>query len=160
MKRTVLAPAVVATTVTLSCGAALAVTLNGGPGPDALHGTHERGRIDGNGGSDSILGLGAADLLVGDTGNDAVAGASGDDNLKGGSGADSLSGGSGDDAIDGGFAEDDLRGGAGADEIRSQDLDAGASAIGTSWTAGRAHVTADFEDRVASNCVSVVVGGF
>jgi len=62
-------------------GKAKAERLNGGAGPDTIHG---------NGGNDRISGGAGADKLYGDAGNDTITGGSGRDSMSGGAGNDTI----------------------------------------------------------------------
>lgn len=102
--------------------AALAATIDGGPGNDHLRGTNAADTINGHGGNDRILGRGGADELRGGPGNDRVFGGRGDDVMSGDANDtgdrtsfDFLAGGQGNDVIDGGDSADRIHGGAGND---------------------------------------------
>src|SRR5436309_3087464 len=70
--------------------AALAATINGGPGDERLKGTRFADTIDGNGGNDRIRGLAGDDQLTGGPGNDRVFGGQGNDTIFGVQGNDRL----------------------------------------------------------------------
>lgn len=103
MRRTILLLAVMAATLVLGSGMALAVTKVGTDGPDRLIGTDEE---------DNLLGLGDGDYLEGRAAAD---------DLKGGGGEDEARGGDGRDFIVGGRGNDILRGGPGNDHIEADD---------------------------------------
>ncbi|TML97452.1 MAG: calcium-binding protein [Actinobacteria bacterium] len=81
--------------------AAMAATIQGGPGNERLRGTRGPDRIDGNAGNDRIFGLAGDDVLIGGPGNDRVLGGPGNDRIFGVQGNDWLSGGPGDDTVSG-----------------------------------------------------------
>jgi Ca2+-binding RTX toxin-like protein len=105
--------------------AALAATVDGGPGGERLRGTNVADTINGNGGNDRIGGRGGDDDLDGGTGNDRMSGGSGDDVQGGGAGndvifanrgVDSSSGGDGDDVL-WALARADVARGPGVDQV-------------------------------------------
>jgi Ca2+-binding RTX toxin-like protein len=102
--------------------AALAATIEGGPGNEHLRGTNAADQINGNGGNDRIFGRGGPDQLKGGPGNDRVFGGRGDDAISGDANDagdrtsfDFLSGNSGNDTINGGDSADRIFGGSGND---------------------------------------------
>jgi Ca2+-binding RTX toxin-like protein len=125
--------AAIASATLIVPAAALAATIDGGPGNERLRGTHFADTINGNGGNDRILGRGGNDKLNGGSGNDRVFGSLGNDVIAGVQGNDLLSGGPGDDTITGdangvgdrtsfdrvygGSGNDTLKGGDSADRI-------------------------------------------
>lgn len=136
MRRTMTLLTLMAATLILVSGMALAVVRTGGPGDDTLRGTNDSDALSGNGGDDDLLGLGGPDALSGGEGRDAVlggnelgpkggdkvlAGGPGDDFVGGGRGADALAGGPGNDFLQAGtFREQDqdtIAGGDGRDAI-------------------------------------------
>jgi len=104
--------AVMAATLVLVSGVALAVARSGGPGDDTLRGTDGSDALSGNGGDDDLLGLRGKDALSGGAGRDAVLGGNemgpraGDRALSGGPGRDFVGGGKGSDALSGGEGGD------------------------------------------------------
>ncbi|MDP8900047.1 MAG: hypothetical protein M3N33_02655 [Actinomycetota bacterium] len=108
MRRTMLLLTVMAATLVLASGVALAVARSGGPGDDTLRGSNGADALSGNGGDDDLLGLGGRDALSGGEGRDAVLGGNeagpkgGDKSLAGGPGGDFVGGGRGEDALSGG----------------------------------------------------------
>jgi len=120
--------------------------ISGSPGDDC---------IDGGPGNDRIAGLGGADTLEGAAGNDLLTGGAGADALFGGPGKDRLSGGGGADSLTdvperyeaAGLAAtlNRVTAGAGPDRV---DTANGRRDI-VHCGAGRDHVTADREDRLA-----------
>jgi hypothetical protein len=134
--------AVVAASVTLTTGAALAATLSCSPGvpcyghdgPDTFDGTAAHEVVLGNGGDDVLSGKGGPDWLYGDDqvdtshdGDDTLSGGSGDDFLFGYGGNDHLLGGGGADTIyareEGSVnhGKDSVKGGKGDDTIYADD---------------------------------------
>ncbi len=112
MRRVVLLVAMMATTLVLASGLALAVNKVGTDGPDTLRGTNGPDNLFGNGGNDDLFGLGGRDDLAGGEGNDWVLGGNerrpggGDKNLAGGSGNDGIIPGVGSDKAVGGEGND------------------------------------------------------
>ncbi|WLQ13889.1 calcium-binding protein [Hahella aquimaris] len=86
-------------------------------GNDTVYGTHERNRMEGLGGNDTLIGEGGDDELLGGAGDDTLNGGLGDDRLEGGEGNDRLEGKDGDDVLQGGAGNDTLIGGTGADVL-------------------------------------------
>ena len=129
MRRTMTLLAVMAATLILASGMALAVARSGGPGDDTLRGTNGPDALSGNGGDDDLLGFGGPDALSGGDGRDAVLGGNevgpkgGDKSLAGGPGGDFVGGGRGEDALSGGSGDDFLQ--AGSFRDREQDSIAG-----------------------------------
>jgi len=125
MKRTIMLLMVMAATLILASGVALAVVRSGGPGDDTLRGTNGADALSGNGGADDLLGLGGRDALSGGEGRDAVLGGNevgpkgGDKSLAGGPGGDFVGGGRGEDALSGGPGDDFLQAGT----LREQEQD-------------------------------------
>ena len=62
MRRVILLLMLVAATLLVASGVALAVTKAGGPGPDVLRGTDGRDLLDGRGGDDVLFGRGATTI--------------------------------------------------------------------------------------------------
>ncbi len=135
MRRAILLVAMMALTLLVASGVALAINKIGTNGPDTLMGTNGNDNLLGLGGNDDIFGLKGHDNLLGGPGKDwVIAGgfedqsAEGDKNLEGGPGNDGilagqgsdnvLAGGGNDEIIDGDFREfshDNIAGGAGKD---------------------------------------------
>src|SRR3712207_5404374 len=96
MRRVILLLAVMAATLVLASGVALAVNKVGTGGPDTLRGTNGDDNLVGLGGNDVLFGLGGSDNLLGEEGNDWVLGGNerrpggGDKNLVGGPGNDGI----------------------------------------------------------------------
>ena len=64
MRRAILLVAMMALTLLVASGVALAVTKIGGPGPDTLRGTNGADNLLGNGGNDVLYALGGEDNLL------------------------------------------------------------------------------------------------
>jgi Ca2+-binding RTX toxin-like protein len=171
MRRFVLLLTVMAVTLVVSSGVALAVNKVGTNGPDTLRGTNGADNLLGHGGNDVLYALGGNKNLVGGPGNDGVEGGLGSDTLLGGSGNDFADGGPGSDNISGGEGNDfvvdgERRGSAGATDILTGGdgndvLDAAGKPAGRGFlTCGRGfdRVLADTEDVVAPDCEKVAVG--
>jgi hypothetical protein len=113
MKRATLLAVLMALTVALSAGVALALNdidcpnrsgnrCLGTNGNDLMTGTKNADEISGRLGNDTIRGQQSGDRLGGDIGKDTLYGKVGGDNIKGGPGADYLDGGAGNDRLAGG----------------------------------------------------------
>jgi len=117
MRRVILLLTVMAATLVLASGVALAVTKIGTDGPDHLVGTNGDDNLLGKGGNDKLYALRGRDNLLGGSGKDLVLGGNarramgGDKNLVGGSGDDIVGGGLGTDNVVGGEGNDVLCGG-------------------------------------------------
>jgi Ca2+-binding RTX toxin-like protein len=113
MRRVTLLAAVMAVTLLLASGIALAVNKIGGPGPNTLRGTKGSDNLLGRGGNDQLFGRGGRDNLLGGRGKDVVfGGTGGDHNLVGGQGNDAIIAGQGSDNALGGGGNDLLIDGA------------------------------------------------
>jgi Ca2+-binding RTX toxin-like protein len=111
MKRATLLAVLVALTVALSAGAALAALNNincpnrdnnrcvGTPQDDKLGGTPEADKMYGRGGHDVFVGFGGNDLQKGLSGDDRLQGGPDNDKLLAGNGLDEAYGSTGDDSI-------------------------------------------------------------
>ena len=84
--------------------------IEGGPGPDVLHGTLD---------DDTLSGRDANDVLIDTYGEDVLNGGAGNDRLEGGEEADLLLGAGGNDLIRGGGGRDRIYGGPGRDRIEA-----------------------------------------
>jgi len=129
----------VAVTLVVVSGVALAVTRVGGPGPDALSGSDRRDTLVGKGGGDSLNGLQRNDNLYGNRGQDAI---------KGGRGADVLDAGPRNES-----ARDALDGGRGNDRLRVRNVPAAQDVV--SCGRGFDRVFADRLDVVDGDCERV-----
>ena len=170
MRRLVLALAVMAVTLVVAGGVALAVNKIGTNGPDTLRGTNGDDNLIGKGGNDRLFALNGRDNLVGGPGKDWVdthpTGArSGNKNLQGGPGNDIVFGGRGSDNVLGDAGDDFL-----VDGPRRDSLDKLSGADGNDffWVnnipaakdivvcdGGFDWVLADRKDLVAPNCERV-----
>ena len=112
MRRVILLLSVMAATLVVASGVALAVTKIGTNGPDTLRGTNGADNLLGKGGNDVLYGLGGSDNLLGGEGKDWVLGGGerriggGDKNLAGGPGNDAVIAGQGSDNASGGGGND------------------------------------------------------
>src|SRR5829696_8566574 len=163
MRRLILLLTMMAATLVVASGVALAVTKIGTNGPDTLKGTNA---------ADTLIGKGANDVLfnlVGGPGNDGVLGGEDSDTLTGNSGNDAVNGGPGSDKILGGEGNDyllagDRRGGATDTLIGGEGndvldlIDKPAKRDVVTCGGGFDRVLADTEDAVAPDCEKVAVG--
>src|SRR5215213_5261346 len=112
MRRVILLLTVMAATLVLASGVALAVTKIGTNGPDTLRGTNGADNLLGKGANDRLFSLAGRDNLLGGPGKDVVFGgrivgsccqdndfSGGDKNVLGGPGNDDVNGGRGSDNI-------------------------------------------------------------
>lgn len=143
-------------------GFALAATLNGTNGPDALKGGPGGDRINGRGGADLLRGLGGRDRLAGGGGGDSLSGGRDKDKLAGGAGADLLDGGRATDRLDGGKGRDGYamvagvpQGSPGNDVIDARDGEADEINCG----AGFDKVFVDKVEDGVYDCEKVIVPG-
>jgi Ca2+-binding RTX toxin-like protein len=114
MRRVVLLLTVMAATLVLASGVALAVAKIGTNGPDTLRGTNGNDDLSGRDGQDDLFSLNGIDNMLGGAGRDNVwAG----NERRPGAGDKNLQGGSGNDAVLGGFGTDSLLGGTGNDLV-------------------------------------------
>ena len=145
MRRAILLLTVLAVTLVVASGVALAVTSQGGPGNDVVLGTDGPDDLGGGYGSDTIVGLGGKDFLwggdrppspgafpppeVGPNNDDIMTGGTDNDFLWGNRGSDRIVGGTGDDILlDGesaGGAYDILIGSTGNDVLYPRNVPAG-----------------------------------
>jgi Ca2+-binding RTX toxin-like protein len=169
MRRVTLLAAVMAVTLLLASGVALAVNKIGGPGPNTLRGTKGSDNLLGRGGNDQLFGRGGRDNLLGGRGKDVVfGGTGGDHNLVGGQGNDAIIAGQGSDnalggggndlLIDGALHEssnDTFVGGPGNDVLVVSHVPAFRDVV----VCGRGfdRVAADPKDTVASDCEKVSI---
>src|ERR687893_439367 len=132
MRRAILLVTMMAVSLLLASGVALAVNKVGTSGPDTLRGTNGSDNLLGKGGNDVLWGLGGSDNLLGGEGKDWVLagnerrfqggdknldGGPGNDGVVGGNGSDNALGGSGNDFVDGWRGSDDISGGDGNDYL-------------------------------------------
>jgi Ca2+-binding RTX toxin-like protein len=92
MRRVILLVVVMAATLVVASGLALADIIVGDGGDNHLVGTNGNDDISGAAGNDDIFGLGGQDRLFGDSGHDEVRGGNGADRLHAGLGNDRLLG--------------------------------------------------------------------
>jgi hypothetical protein len=175
MRRVILLLAVMAATLVVASGVALAVNKVGTNGPDTLRGTNGDDNLVGLGGNDDLFGLGGRDNLLGGEGKDWVLGGNergrpggGDKNLAGGPGNDVVFGGKGSDKVVGDagndylidgptreFSLDRLSGGDGNDVFLVENVPAVKDIV--TCGGGFDRVLADTEDVVAPDCERVVI---
>jgi Ca2+-binding RTX toxin-like protein len=176
MRRVILLLTVMAATLVLASGVALALTKIGTNGPDTLRGTNGNDNLLGKGGNDRLFALNGRDTLLGGPGKDWVDthpkearrghknlfGGPGNDIVIGGWDSDNVVGEEGNDLLfdgpDRDVALDKLSGGAGTDVIgvASLRLKATAADIVTCGS-GFDRVVADTKDVVAPDCEKVVL---
>jgi RTX calcium-binding nonapeptide repeat (4 copies) len=174
MRRLILAFAVMAVTLVVAGGVALAVNKVGTDGPDTLRGTNGDDNLIGSGGNDKLVSLNGRDNLLGGPGKDCLLcvtenrffagdkillGGPGNDLVWAGKGSDTVAGGEGNDLLpDDGVSEfsiDRFSGGPGDDVIdvmhhrSARDLVVCGS--------GFDRVAANSKDAVAADCEKVVV---
>ena len=112
MQRVILLLTMMAATLVVASGVALAVNKMGTNGPDTLKGTNGADNLFGNGGNDTLFSFAGNDNLLGGAGKDEVLG--GDErNPKGGN--KNLVGGPDNDVVYTGFGSDKAVGGTGND---------------------------------------------
>jgi Ca2+-binding RTX toxin-like protein len=104
MRRTLLLVAMMAVSLLVASGVALAVNKIGTDGPDTLRGTNGNDNLIGRGGNDRLIPLDGRDNLLGGPGKDVVGTdptqvRRGDKNLQGGPGNDIVFGSSGTDNV-------------------------------------------------------------
>ncbi len=174
MRRTILLVAMMAVSLLVASGVALAVNKIGTDGPDTLRGTNGNDTLIGKGGNDNLFGLRGSDNLLGGEGKDNVLAGDerrlgrGDKNLVGGPGNDFVFSGKGSDNIVGGegndflfecclreFSKDTLSGGSGNDVIDVSHKPAVQDVV--TCGSGFDRVLSDRADRVAPDCEKVVV---
>jgi Ca2+-binding RTX toxin-like protein len=176
MKRILLLFLVMAVSLAVASGVALAINKNGTDGPDTLRGTNRADTLVGNGGNDVLSGLAGRDHLVGGRGKDwllsgnknffgtgdkKLVGGPGNDGIHAGEGSDYVEAGSGNDLmIDGSLSEsshDNFAGGEGNDVIIVNH----APAFEDRVVCGEGFdvVGADRKDVVAPNCEKVGIIG-
>jgi len=104
-------------------GNAIANTITGGSGNDALYGMGGNDQLNGGAGNDALDGGDGADTLQGGAGNDKLTGGAGNDRLEGGQGDDILNGGAGNDTFvfSAGFGRDRITGGFDSNPSGGQD---------------------------------------
>src|SRR5215217_7142125 len=148
MRRTIVLLAIIALTVLVASGVALAVTKIGGPGPDHLKGTNGADNLIGQGGNDTLLALAGNDDLIGGPGKDVVVGGKGSDNVLGSEGNDLVS-----DGPNREFSTDKLSAGGGTDVVGVFNDPAFKDIV--TCAGGFDRVFADKKDLVAPDCEKV-----
>ena len=175
MRRLILAFAVMAMTLVVAGGVALAVNKIGTNGPDTLRGTNGDDTLIGKGGNDTLLSLRGRDNLLGGPGKDcllcvtaSLRNTGGDKILLGGPGNDDVWAGKGSDIVVGGegndlliddvfreFSKDKFSGGPGNDVIDVMHYRSARDLVVCG--SGFDRVAADRKDVVAPDCEKVVV---
>ncbi len=123
MRGVILLLTMMAATLVVASGVALAVNKMGTNGPDTLKGTNGADYLLGKGGNDVLFSLAGRDTLLGEEGKDWVLGGNdqrpfgGDKNLLGGPGNDGVLGGEDSDNLTGNSGNDFADGGLGSDKI-------------------------------------------
>jgi hypothetical protein len=177
MRWAILVVAVMALTLLVASGLALAVNKVGTDGRNFLKGTDKADNLIGNDANDLIFGLAGNDNLLGGSGKDIVFGGTferslgGSKNVAGGDGNDFVAGGKGSDKIMGGAGNDYLFEGAepGVAKLDSLFAGAGNDAVWVlNWDptgkdvlscgSGFDRVLADRTDSIADDCEKVFVG--
>jgi Ca2+-binding RTX toxin-like protein len=175
MRRVVLLLALMAATLVVASGVALAVNKIGTDGPDTLRGTNGDDNLIGKGGDDVLHSLNGRDTLLGGSGKDCLVCLTrqgrffaGDKNLLGGPGNDFIWTGKGSDDVVGAegndllnddwireYSEDDFSGGPGNDVIDVMHYRSARDRVVCGG--GFDRVAADSKDVVAPDCEKVVV---
>src|SRR5215212_5376815 len=175
MRRAILVVAVMALTLLVASGLALAVNKVGTDGRDFLKGTDKADNLLGNDANDLIFGLAGNDNLLGGSGKDIVfggtferslggsknvAGGDGNDVVLGGKGSDNVIGQEGNDLLADGNepnpVKDTLNGGDGNDVFFVWNDPAGKDVVACGD--GLDRVSADRADALADDCEKVFVG--
>jgi hypothetical protein len=132
MRRVILLLTMMAATLVVASGVALAVNKIGTNGPDTLKGTNGADKLLGKGANDVLFSLAGRDTLLGEEGKDWVLGGNeqrplggeknlvggpGNDGVLGGKDSDTLTGNSGNDFVNGDFGPDNILGGEGNDYL-------------------------------------------
>ena len=166
---------VMAGTLVVASGVAMAVNKIGTNGPDTLRGTNGDDNLSGRGGNDVLYSLAGRDNLLGGPGNDCLLCVTqenrffaGDKNLLGGPGNDFVWAGKGSDNVEGGegndllpddgvreFSEDRFSGGPGDDVIDVLHYRSARDRVVCG--SGFDRVAANKKDVVAPDCEKVVV---
>ena len=161
-----------AATLVVASGVALAMNKIGTNGPDTLKGTNGADNLLGKGGNDVLFSLAGRDNLLGGEGKDWVLGGNeqrplgGDKNLLGGPGndgviggkdSDNLTGNSGNDFVNGDFGPDKILGGEGNDYLIDGERRGGAS---DTLIGGEGNDVLDLINKPAKRDVVTCGGGF
>ncbi len=175
MRRIVLLLTVMAATLVVASGVAMAVNKIGINGPDTLRGTNGDDNLSGRGGNDVLYSLAGRDNLLGGPGKDCLLCVTqenrffaGDKNLVGGPGNDFIWAGKGSDNVAGGegndllpddgvreFSEDRFSGGPGDDVIDVLHYRSARDRVVCG--SGFDRVAANKKDVVAPDCEKVVI---
>jgi Ca2+-binding RTX toxin-like protein len=175
MRRIVLLLVVMAATLVVASGVAMAVNKIGTNGPDTLRGTNGDDNLSGRGGNDVLYSLAGRDNLLGGAGKDCLLcvtpqyrffaggknllGGPGNDFIWAGKGSDNVAGGEGNDLLpDDGvreFSEDRFSGGPGDDVIDVLHYRSARDRVVCG--SGFDRVAANKKDVVAPDCEKVVV---
>jgi Ca2+-binding RTX toxin-like protein len=144
MRRLSLLLTMMAATLVVVSGVALAVNKVGTNGPDTLKGTNGADNLLGKGANDVLFSLAGRDNLLGEEGKDWVLGGNkerplggkknlvggpGNDGVQGGEDSDNALGGPGNDFVDGGPGADDISGGDGNDLLADGESEGGVTDI-------------------------------
>jgi Ca2+-binding RTX toxin-like protein len=177
MRRAIVMMTVMAATLVVASGIALAVTKIGTNGPDILMGTNGDDTLIGKGGNDNLFAKDGNDTLLGGPGRDNVLGGydigpgpfggekhllggPGNDRVNGGSGSDNIVGEAGNDYLIGSpnreASKDKVVGGEGNDVIDVLSYPATKATVVCG--AGSERVLADRADLVAPDCERVFIG--
>ena len=172
MRRLILLLTMMAATLVVASGVALAVTKIGTNGPDTLKGTNAADTLIGKGANDVLFSLAGRDTLLGEEGKDWVLGGNeqrplggnknlvggpGNDGVLGGEDSDTLTGNSGNDAVNGGPGSDKILGGEGNDYLLAGDRRGGAT---DTLIGGEGNDVLDLIDKPAKRDVVTCGGGF
>src|SRR5215203_4214318 len=171
MRRVILLLTMMALTLLVASGVALAVTKIGTNGPDTLKGTNGADHLLGKGANDVLFSLAGKDTLLGEQGKDWVLGGNeqrplggvknlvggpGNDGVLGGKDSDNVTGNSGNDFVNGDFGPDKILGGEGNDVLDLINKPAKRDVV--TCGGGFDRVLADTEDVIAPDCEKVAVG--
>ena len=144
MRRLIVLLTMMAATLVVVSGVALAVNKVGTNGPDTLKGTNGADNLLGKGANDVLFSLAGRDNLLGEGGKDWVLGGNkerplggkknlvggpGNDGVQGGEDSDNALGGPGNDFVDGGPGADDILGGDGNDLMADGESEGGVTDI-------------------------------
>jgi Ca2+-binding RTX toxin-like protein len=172
MRRVILLLTMMAATLVVASGVALAVNKIGTNGPDTLKGTNAADKLLGKGANDVLFSLAGRDNLLGEEGKDWVLGGNdqrafaGDKNLLGGPGndgvlggkdSDNVTGNSGNDVVNGDPSPDNILGGEGNDYLLDGERRGGAT---DTLIGGEGNDVLDLINKPANRDVVTCGGGF
>jgi hypothetical protein len=172
MRRVILLLTMMAATLVVASGVALAVNKIGTNGPDTLKGTNGADNLLGKGANDVLFSLAGKDTLLGEQGKDWVLGGNeqrplggvknlvggpGNDGVLGGKDSDNVTGNSGNDFVNGDFGPDKILGGEGNDYLLDGERRGGAS---DTLIGGEGNDVLDLIDKPAKRDVVTCGGGF